>query len=210
MAIHEDSAGVLWIATYGGGLNRFDPQENTFKNYTVNHGLPNNILYAILEDDSANLWISSNCGLTKFDPESESFHNFNIDDGLQGYEFNSNAALKLKNGQMLFGGLNGYNAFHPQQIWSNSYVPPVYITDIKLFNRSIGINQNIRGKTPLQQSIHETAELEFSYKDNSLMLEFAALNYWYTEKNQYRYIMENLDKEWTSAGSRRFSARSRG
>jgi ligand-binding sensor domain-containing protein len=206
MAIHEDSLGVLWIATYGGGLNRFDPIQGTFKNYTVDHGLPNNILYAILEDGSGNLWISSNNGLSKFNPASETFQNYTMEDGLQGYEFNSNAALKRQNGEFLFGGLQGFNQFHPDSMWSNPYIPPVYITDLKLFNQPVGIGQAVNGKIPLKQSIVESPEIELSFRDNSITLEFAALNYLFPEKNHFKYIMENLDKKWSQVGDRRFAS----
>ena len=47
-SIHEDKAGNLWLGTFGGGLIRFNPSDETFKTYRQNDGLPNDTVYGIL------------------------------------------------------------------------------------------------------------------------------------------------------------------
>ncbi|NIM16021.1 MAG: hypothetical protein GTO45_28805, partial [Candidatus Aminicenantes bacterium] len=51
MAIFEDKSGTIWVATYGGGLNRYRAEEGRFEAIRRTNGLPSNILYWILEDD---------------------------------------------------------------------------------------------------------------------------------------------------------------
>ena len=136
-SIHQDKYGMLWVGTFGGGLNRFDSNSGSFQHFTEKHGLPNNNVNGILEDDGGNLWISTYNGLTKYNPQTETFRNFNISDGLQSNEFGYGAYHRNKSGRMYFGGINGFNVFNPDSIRINPYVPPVVITEFQVFNKSV-------------------------------------------------------------------------
>jgi len=185
MCIHEDRQGDLWFGTFGGGLSHYHRQKNEFSFLDTKDGLPNNIVYGILEDEEGCLWLSTNKGLSKFNPESRSFHNFTVHDGLQGYEFNSGAFLKTRDGHMLFGGIHGFNYFHPGHIFLNNYVPPVVISDLQVDNRSVSVSSN---------------RVRLSHRQNLLSIEFAALSYIIPEKNRYRYRMVPLNETWIDAG----------
>ena len=191
-AFYEDEYGNMWIATYGGGLNYFDRQEQTFTRYSIKDGLPNNSLYGILADSRGHLWISGNSGLTRFDPRRETFRNYSAKDGLQGDEFNGGAYFQSPQGELFFGGINGLNAFFPDQVLDNSNVPPVVVTAFRKFNTVV--------KTDLQPG--ETIELDYS--DNFISFDFAALDYSAPQRNQYTYMLEGFDRQWVNAGSRRY------
>jgi ligand-binding sensor domain-containing protein len=190
IAIFEDKEGILWIGTNGGGLNKSDKNKETFKVYTTKDGLPNNVIYDILEDDSGCIWISTNRGLSKLNPKTEEFRNYTISDGLQGYEFNRNAAFKSDNGEIFFGGLNGFNVFAPKEIKYNQYEPPIVITS---FNSNNPVN--------LGTSILEINELELSYKNTFISFEFAALSFSDPERNQYAYKLEPINHDWIPLGN---------
>jgi two-component system sensor histidine kinase ChiS len=200
LAIHQDQKGVIWIGT-AGGLDKFDPALEGFVHYREKDGLPNEFIYGILEDDQGNLWLSTNNGVSKFNPETETFKNFDVSDGLQSNEFNQGAYSKNAAGEMFFGGIDGFNAFFPDQITDNLYTPPIVITEFQLFNEPVEIGSD----SPLQKPIHETEEISLSYQDDFFSFEFAALHYSRPEENQYAYIMENLDKDWNYVGTRRFA-----
>jgi ligand-binding sensor domain-containing protein/tRNA A-37 threonylcarbamoyl transferase component Bud32 len=191
-AILEDSHGRLWVGTWGGGLNLFDRKSGTFKRYDQRDGLASNVIYGILEDDEGSLWMSTNRGLSCFDPGTESFRNFDVDDGLQGNEFNTRAFFKDMAGRMYFGGINGYNAFHPAQIVSNPHVPPVVITSFRIADREI------RYDKPIQTM----GEIKLAHNQNFLSFVFAALDFNCPKKNRYRYILEGLEKNWNSVDAR--------
>ena len=201
MSIYQDREGVLWIGTAGGGLSKFDRASETFTHYREKDGLPNDTVYGILEDDHGNLWLSTNEGLSKFDPQTETFKNYDAGDGLQSNEFNMSAYYKSSGGEMFFGGINGFNAFYPDDVKDNPYVPPIVITDFQLFNETVAVG----GDSPLQKPIAETKEIELSYKDDFFTFEFAALHYSSPEENQYAYMMEGLDTDWNYVGTRRFA-----
>ncbi len=201
-SISEDRTGRFWVVTYGGGLNKFDRATETFTHYNEKDGLPDNSIYSTVEDANGNLWISSNFGLSMFNPETETFKNFTVQDGLQSNEFNLYANLRTSRGEMFFGGPNGINVFKPEQIQDNPYIPPVVITDFQLFNESVTSGED----SPLQHSIEDTAEIVLTHQDSVFSFEFVALNYTFPEKNQYAYMLEGFDKDWTYRdSSRRFA-----
>ncbi|MGB8951164.1 MAG: two-component regulator propeller domain-containing protein [Candidatus Aminicenantales bacterium] len=205
MTLHEDSNGILWIGSNGSGLIKFDSRTETFSNYEEANGLPGAAVYGILEDNHSNLWLSTNNGLSKFDPHSESFKNYDFNDGLQSNEFNGGARYKSPKGEMFFGGINGFNRFFPEEIVDNPYIPPVAITDFRIFNQVVPIRREEEDtSSPLIKSITETDEIELSYRDNMFSFDFAALHYVFPEKNRYAYKMEGFDKDWihTSASQR--------
>ncbi|HMR41368.1 MAG TPA: two-component regulator propeller domain-containing protein [Ignavibacteria bacterium] len=199
--ICEDKKGRLWIGTSGGGLVCYDKIKNEFVNYQEKDGLPNNFINTVLEDDNGFIWVSTNNGLSRFDTERKLFRNYDERDGLQSNEFNHLSCLKLKNGSLIFGGVNGLNAFHPDDLIENKQIPQIAFTDFRIFNKNIPIGEK---KSPLRKSINEIGELELNYRDSVFSFEFAALDFNIPGKNQYAYKMEGFDKGWVLSGNRRF------
>lgn len=194
--VYEDRSGALWIGT-DSGLDKFDRQSETFSHYTIQDGLPNDVIYAILADESDNLWVSTNRGVSKFDPRSEVFKNYDIYDGLQSNEFNQNAFSKSKSGEMFFGGINGLNAFYPEEVVKDPYLPSVVLTDFQLFNQSVEVGKD----SVLKQTIWDTQQITLSYDQDVFSIAFAALSYAAPNRNRYRYRLEGFDKGWIDAAS---------
>lgn len=201
-ALYQDSQGILWIGTSTGGLNRFDPKTERFQVYTDREGLPENLIYTILPDNQGYLWLSTNKGLARFDPRQGTCKNYDTAYGLQSNEFNSHSACKTRGGLLFFGGVNGFSIFDPQNIKDNTYVPPIVITDIKLFSQPF---EKATVWFKQAQQTPNTPNLQLSYKENFLSFEFAALSYQLLEKNHYAYKLEGLDKDWVEAGSRNYA-----
>ncbi len=147
-AIHEDRNGTLWVGATDG-LYWYHPDSGTFTRYTDNQGLPSSNVQAILEDDTGRLWISTKNGLSRFDPQTETFRNYDVSSGLQSNDFSASSYAQGQPGEMFFGGSNGFNAFFPENIRDNPYVPPVVITDFKIFNKPVPISAD----SVLQQAI---------------------------------------------------------
>ena len=205
-AVHEDESGTMWFGTFGGGINRLDRKTGRFKRYREADGLAADSVYAMLEDHLGTLWISTTKGLSRFDPVTELFRNFDVRDGLQSNEFNGGSAYRSAKGELFFGGINGFNAFFPHQIRINSEVPKVVVTDIQLFNRSIGVGEIVDGRVLLENPITSTDHIELSHRDNVVTLEFAALHYSSPGKNLYAYRMEGFSDDWVSVSAdRRFA-----
>jgi signal transduction histidine kinase/ligand-binding sensor domain-containing protein/CheY-like chemotaxis protein len=196
-SVYKSKDGVLWIGTRGGGLNKFEIDRNLWTNYSEKEGLADNVVYGILEDHHANLWLSTNKGISKFNPQNGTFKNYDVNDGVEANEFNTGAACKSRmSGEMFFGGMNGFNSFYPERIKDNSYIPPVVITAFKKFNQPV----------ILDKAISEIEEIRIPQKDNFFSFEFAALNYRNPGRNQYAYRLEGFDKKWVQCGTRRYAS----
>ena len=199
LSIHEDSAGELWFGT-ASGLNRYRREYDGFEYFSQKDGLPNDCIYAILEDDEGYIWFSTNKGRSRYDRRTGTFHNYDVNDGLQSREFNLGAGFKRASGELYFGGINGFNAFFPSRIRRNRHVPPVVITDFKIFNEPVPVGPD----SPLKTSISEATEITLSPEDSVISFEFVALHFSDPAKNQYAYMMEGINKEWVDLGTRRY------
>ena len=196
-SFYEDSKGNLWLATTAGGLCRFDYATGKFFTYTVPHGLPDNTIYSILEDYKNNLWLSTHNGLSRFDPVKKTFTNYDYSDGLQGNHFAAGhrdrpARFRGHDGIMYFGGENGFNFFNPSMINTSSKLAPVVITQFKLFDK-------------LVKGANERKEIVLRHDENYFAFEFASLSFYNSDKNQYAYKLEGVDKDWVYSGSRRYA-----
>jgi ligand-binding sensor domain-containing protein/signal transduction histidine kinase/DNA-binding response OmpR family regulator len=189
--ICEDAHGIIWLGSYEDGLIRYNPVKKTIRSYTSKDGLPSNVVLGILEDEKRNLWISTDNGLAKFDRKV--FKTYTIEDGLPGNVFNYNSFYKDSKGEFFFGGFNGLVSFFPEQIRENKRIPKVVFTRLRLFNKTVVIGDE---SDLLKQNISLTREITFSHAQNIFSIEFAVLNYIKSEKNQYAYKLEGLDKGW--------------
>lgn len=191
-SLFEDPRGIVWIATYGGGLNLFDPATGRFKSYTEKDGLSNNEVYGILHDDLGFIWLSTNNGISRFDPRTETFENYDARDGLQGDEFNQGAYLRARDGKFYFGGVNGLTVFDPSDLAENLYVPPVCLTDFTVMHESVPIT----GSGILTQSIQGTETVVLDHGDASFEITFSSLNYRQSDKNKFAYMLQGVDRDW--------------
>jgi len=196
-AIHEDRTGTLWLGAVDG-LYRYNRQDETFTRYTESQGLPSSVIQGILEDKVGRLWLSTKNGISRFDPQTETFRNYDVSDGLQANEFSRASYTQGPDGEMFFGGSNGFSAFFPENVRDNAYVPPVVITSFKIFNKSVPIG----AKSVLKKAIPYADSLTLSYRDNVFSFEFAALSYASSQKNRYRYKLQGLEPGWNEVGSK--------
>ncbi|MDQ0638458.1 ligand-binding sensor domain-containing protein/signal transduction histidine kinase/DNA-binding response OmpR family regulator [Pedobacter sp. W3I1] len=199
-ALYGDHKGRVWIGTMGGGLNVFDPVKKRFNAFTETEGLASNIVSCLVEDKMGYFWISTDNGLSRFDPKTGAVKNYSMLNGLQSNEFILGSGGLMSTGEVLFGGLNGFNIFDPASIKENRYSPPVVITDFLLFNRSIlGADQNLLKDL----NINETKEITLSHDQSVFTIEFSALSYTVPEKTSYAYKLEGFDQEWNYIGHER-------
>jgi ligand-binding sensor domain-containing protein/signal transduction histidine kinase len=201
--VYEDNKNNLWINTMVG-LNYFDTKTKRFTNYYTSDGLPNNVIFGLLED-KGKLWLSTNRGLSCFDPGTGKFRNFGTQDGLQSYEFKMRAFCKSRSGMFYFGGINGFNEFLPASIVDNPFDPPMILTDFQVLNKKVSIGKNVTEPYALEKHISETREITLPYSSSVISFEFASLSFSAPEKKQYAYMLEGFDKDWNIAGTKRIA-----
>ena len=194
-SVAEDEQGTLWVGT-DQGLNEWNVADrrvarSRFKKYKTRHGLPNDVVYGIVTDDRRALWMSTNHGLARLDVDSKECEVFGPSHGLQGNEFNFGAYHKSTAGELFFGGLNGFNHFHPERVRSPKPAPPVVMTSFLKLNEAV----------ELDRPISETDEVEIDYRDYVITFEFAALDYTAPEQNRYAYKLEGFNEDWIDLGT---------
>lgn len=185
-SIYEDVSGNFWIGTEGGGLLQFNRSSGQFTRFGEKNGLCNNSVLNILEDRSHHLWLSTFNGLSKFDIAAKSFENFSQSDGLQSNQFNYNAALALHSGELLFGGIKGFNIFYPDSIQPVNHTGQVLVTGLRINNESFNGSYNDAIVLP--------------YNKATLAVDFVRPEYSTPDKIAYAYYLEGWDKNWNYTG----------
>ncbi|AHM60888.1 signal transduction histidine kinase [Flammeovirgaceae bacterium 311] len=206
-SIHRDQNKNIWIATTEG-LDFYDQKAKSFIHFTEKDGLPSDAIIAILGDAHNNLWLSTSNGVAKvilpawkgkLDKKEIIVQNYDEADGLQGRSFNENAACTTQKGEIIFGGVNGYNLFHPDKLGSNEYAPQIVFTNFLLFNENIEIGALVNKRVILEKSLSDVQEITLNYNENVFSIEFAALNFFHPDKNKYKYKLEGFDRDWVKA-----------
>lgn len=182
--INEDLYGNILVGT-SHGINILNLNTNKFKHYTEKDGLINNTIYGILVDKDNNIWISTNSGISKLSSDEGLFKNFTVRDGLQSNEFNGRSSFKSKDGNMYFGGINGFNLFNPDKIELSSFKPKVIFDNFEIS----GVN------------IKDISNKKFKSNENNIKVSFFTTNYKNTKQTQYYYKLEGLENEWSMINS---------
>lgn len=196
-AVKQDSSGQLWVGTQEGGLLLFDTKTGKYKRYTTANGLPGNVVLRILEDKKGNLWISTYNGLSRFDKKS--FRNFSVSDGLQSNQFSFNAALQLSDGEMLFGGINGFNIFNPAAIVATSHTENVRLTGMWLNSKPLTLASPFVDNHKNAVATH----LRLPFGQTALSFDFVSLDYLHPDKIKYAYRLEGWDDHWIYTDNQR-------
>ena len=188
-----DFENNIWIGTKSG-VNKYLKSENRFLYYSEKDKLPSNIVYEIIDDSNNDLWFSTGHGLARFDRTSGSFVNYSVADGLQSMEFNLNVVFKADDGELFFGGMNGFNSFYPDSLAKNPNIPNVVLTEFSYHNE--------KGKQELR--VESLNEALVKYSDHSFNIEFASLEFTNSSQNNYAYYIQGLTDEWVDIGNRNF------
>jgi streptogramin lyase len=186
--------GDLWLALLGGGLCRFNPETNSSRQYTTTSGLSNNTTYSLLNDNSGNIWISTDNGISRFNPETGQFRIFSKTDGLEISEFNSRARFKTTDGEFIFGGMGGFVIFNPDSISQSekiSLIPRLIITELK-------VSGEVRH---LPQPLNDTDTILFFKGENNFHISFSSTDFINPEKTKFRYRLSGINDAWIATDS---------
>ncbi|MEO7766168.1 MAG: two-component regulator propeller domain-containing protein, partial [Ferruginibacter sp.] len=196
LSILEDSRGQIWAGTFGGGLALFNKKNNQFSVFSEKEGLQNSTIYKVVEDKAGLIWVSTNKGISSIDPSTKNINNFNFHNGLQNNNFFHGSGIMLADGELFFGGLDGFNYFHPDYLIKNKNIPPVLLTDLRISNQSVNPSEH----GPIQEHISIAKEINLDYKQN-FALDFVGLSYTTPELNRYKYKLGGYEKEWNTVGN---------
>lgn len=199
VSIYIDTQKRLIFSSEGKGIFIYDYQTDRFQNISEADGLPNNVVYGVLEDPSGNLWLSCNKGIVCFDINNPSNYKlYDRENGLQSNQFNYKSSYKARDGKFYFGGINGFSSFYPQALSSiqNKHVPSVEITGIRLLGDTNEIHNN-----DIQTLLNKQQQIVFPHNKSSFTISYISLSFQAQNKNEYAYKLEGIDNEWIHAGN---------
>lgn len=193
---------ALWLGTQDGLIEYFYQTKKT-NHFSTSDGLPSNKIKGLLFDAQSNhLWISTDKGLSNLDLESKRFTNFGLEDGIINREFNNMSYLCDQNGEFFFGSVNGIYHFHPEQIKTNPNIPKVIITSYQLYDNT----HQEKGMKELHSiPIVAGKGVRIPYSESTFSINYVALNYTNTKKNEYAYRLENYNNKWRYVGAQRIA-----
>lgn len=196
--IFENTDGKIWIATQGGGISILNVDSMKFTQLNTGNGLSGNDVLGILADQSGALWISTNRGIESYNPanKAKAFTYYNQTDGLQGETFKVNAYYQSADGEMFFGGDNGYTRFYPIQIKSNPIPPKIGLTYFRINNRILNIGDTLSKGNIMTKVLDEMSEIELPFNKNSFSIGVGVHHYQYPEGNKIRYKLDGFYDYW--------------
>ncbi|MBS0030551.1 hybrid sensor histidine kinase/response regulator transcription factor [Chitinophaga sp. 22321] len=197
----EDSRGRIWVGTREG-LNLFDKQSGEFQTFTISDGLPDNMILNILEDDHQTLWIATPNGLCNAIPRQNNSHitfsviNYDVTNNLQDREFNVNAALRTRAGELIFGGPSGFNIIDPASIRKPIGHPAIVFTGFQILDKNIGPGERVNNRVLLNTALPQLQSIDLKYKENVFSIDFASLDYSHNRNDKYAYMLEGFNTDW--------------
>lgn len=198
----KDSEGRIWLATFGGGLNRIEGYDGTgaprFRCYDMTSGLVSNICMAVTEDRQGDLWVSTHNAVSRFDPRRERFSNYYLYDNMRSAIFSEATTLTLPHGDVLFGSGRHLYRFDPEAMRSAKIDYDLRFTGLDVRNKPV-VAAELR--SPLSESVTEADRIVLPYDFSNFRLEFASLNYALQHMVGYMYKLEGYDKDWNISGS---------
>lgn len=189
LSITECMHGNYWVGTYNG-LYKLDTSYKVIDSFFTQNGLPSNVIYGMLIHNEKDIWLSTNFGLSAFSHSENKFLNYGLSDGIQSTEFNGGAYFKSKAGTMYFGGVNGFNAFDPSQVYDAPTSGNTVINGIQ-----------IEGVEYLKEV--NDGELRLKPQQNFVTINFTYLNYFDPERQQFQYRLRGVSDNWIDIGNTR-------
>ncbi|TWO34584.1 response regulator [Seonamhaeicola sediminis] len=191
--IYEDVNKDLWIGTFEDGLFKFTNNQFEYIDLKVGNEKIDGIRSIVRADDNS-FWMSTfTQGIVKYNFTSKTVvAHYTIKEGLPSNEFNRDAGLRLGD-DFYFGGTSGVTVFNEGKIVKNHYAPQVILTDFKINNQSVLVNDTHK---VLQNTISYTKSIELQHHQGNFSLSFSIPSFVNSKSNNYKYRLKGLETDW--------------
>jgi len=197
-ALCEDKDKNIWVGTWDG-LFLLDSTISVRQQFNTRNEMPSSEITGILSDEKGGIWAGGMNGLShlsKIGEKEYKITNYTPHNGLQGSYFTTYSTLKTRDGELFFGGYNGFNRFYPEKITLNKDTLKVVFTDFQVFNQSVTINKEVNGRVLLTENIADTKTITLNYRHRIIGFRFAALTTSQVEKVKYACLLKGVDPDW--------------
>jgi signal transduction histidine kinase/ligand-binding sensor domain-containing protein len=193
LTLMETENGEICIGTTSSGVIIYNPETMEVKNITMESGLPNNMVHGMLQNKSGNIWLSTNMGISSVNYTSHIPTNYTKSNGLQGNQYNNGSCFITTGGLMLFGGTNGWNAFIPDSINRKLEQKKIVFTNFYVNGKLVKVGDM---ESILTSHLNDQKPINLNYKQKSFAIEFAILDFGFSQSNYYAYFLEGFDTDW--------------
>lgn len=191
-----DSHERIWIATGGGGVNRYDRASGKFIRTTSrNSHLQNDYLSNIAESPMGHIYLTTTQGLSYLNPENGEVINLSDDTRLSLNSLFNGGITILPDGEIFVAGMNGMVSFNERDILND--LPPIrlYFSSLWVNNQEVEANDETQ---LLEALLPYTKRLKFNHQQSILKFEFASDQIVSQKQYQYSYRVKGLSNEWIS------------
>jgi PAS domain S-box-containing protein len=208
-ALRKDNKGTIWGGTYGDGLYKFTLSKGNsldIQKITTKDGLISDNIYLIEIDNYDRMWVGTQAGLCTF--SLKDYYNgnkinikkYNKEDGIPHAEYNQASSFKDSKGNVWLGTNKGLVMVDPSKLKANSVEPTTIIKDIRIFYRSEDLSEY--GKVTENPLLPD--DLHLPYYMNHITIDFVGISLSNSTRVQYKYMLENFDREWHQATGKDF------
>ena len=187
-----DRRGRLWTTTRSG-LNRFESQTENFTRYDTRAGLPDAPLGSLQEDGRGRLWIGTDRGLACFDPEHGAARIYDTSDGLPSNVFYDRGVVRTRGGEWFYSTHRSLFRFSPDTLPARTAPITMALTEIRQFEQPFQYGADIS----------RLRALDFTWQDDRLSFDFAALGLAQPQKAKYAWKLDGYDRDWIFGGTKR-------
>lgn len=198
----EAKDGTLWFGTKSGILKcKYQTEANKLQVEVINttHGLINNSVRSIAEDNLGNMWIATEEGLSRINLKNRKVKSFLLSDNITQNTFVENCYTRLPDGRIVFGTEKGILFIkpeadkYPQKTTLKVTLTDMTVNGISIFDKTLG--------EICDKALNYTKEITLPHDKNSLSISFS--NFFYPEIGSaiYQYYLEGIDKTWRPATS---------
>ncbi len=190
-SIYKRNDKEYWFGSFGTGLIKWNESTKKIEIFNKLKGLPNNVIYGMVSADNKNLWLSTNMGICCFNLDTYAIVNYKEVNGLMSNEFNMGSYFKSKNGELYFGGINGYNYFDPNLLVEKKNEVEVQFSKLKIDHNWVVTGEK---GSPLKFALSTLDRLELSYKQRNLSFQVIASDLSNPDLINYKYNVIGLDE----------------
>lgn len=185
-----DRYGDMWFGSDGAGLIKYDSKDSSFSKVELPEYIRVVNKIVSYNDD---IWFTTGNGLFCYNITNKSLRAYNKNDGLQDDVFMPNSGIRLDDGNICIGGINGFNEFNPAKVPAKTALTNVILTDFYLFNKPLDISSE---ESPLRTSITYAKELTLTHEQSVFSFSVVIPSYSNPTGNVYSYKLDGFDEDW--------------
>lgn len=191
--VYLQGDSTLWLATYGGGLLRYQNKKGKLQYVNTYHRSAQEIAYSLVPDGDAQLWIAFKDKIAAVNTKTLAVKNYPKKLMPLNMSFFQTARMRSSSGEIFFGGTKGFISFHPKTISTPSYSENIVFLNFNLFNKEVKAGEK---DSPLAQPLDNTSVITLQHHQHSFSLTFTTVNFSQAVERKFIWKLDGLDKNW--------------